>query len=466
MELWNRLDFIIVLFSAVESAAIYVGGAFQKSSNFAVIITCMKAIRAIRPIRLLKKATSLRRVAWSLVILVRSLAMPLVFVLFILYTFVIVGMNAFIGQFRRCSDPLLSQQQCVRNGLQWIAGENNFDWVGSSFLTVMSLTSKDSWAQILYGGLSSVGLDTGPIEHSQDAYSAFYLGVVMCWWVLLSNIFVAALVRAYSEGVIEFRRSQLFDLQSSVVMKSDIGGSKISQRIKSRMLRDGDLYAAEMFQKVRRVDLPIVQDMPASLLRRGFLGFSSSWLFEAVLQCSTMASTIIYCFQNRIASSSQRDILVISDAFFLFIFGAESILFLCGQHPRLFFQSYWNLANCTMVLLAIFDSSLYKLLSGTEYSSLVGWHPQIVRSLQLVRTFQLAGKSLSVEKIINSIRYSVGELMSLMALTSILAISLATMTVQLFAGLCAVGDDDENLFGARCLMTEPARLLPPNKTFR
>jgi hypothetical protein len=249
-------------------------------------------------------------------------------------------------------------------------------------------------------------------------------------------------------------------------MRADIGGSKISQRIQSRILREGELYAAEMFQKVRRMDLPIVLGRPASFLRSRSLWFSTCWLFGTALHCSTVASTIIYCFQNRTASLSQRNIIIVSDAFFLFIFGAEAILRLHGQHPRLFFQSLWNQLNCTVVLLALFDSALYKLLSDTEYSSLVGWHPQIVRSLQIVRTFQLAGKSLAMDRIINSIRNSVGELMSLLAFTSILSISLATMTVQLFAGLCAVGDDDEFLFGARCLMTEPKRLLPPNKTFR
>ena len=464
--MWNRLDFTIVVFSAIESAAIYVGGSFQKNSEFAVIVTCMKAMRAIRPLRLLKKAVSLRRIAWSLVILVRSLAVPLVFVLFIMYTFAIIGMNAFIGQFRRCSDPFMNQQQCVENGLHWIASEYNFDWVGSGFLTVMSLTSKDSWAQIMYEGLSSVGFDAGPVEHNQDVFSAFYLGVVLCWWILLSNILVAASVRSYSEGVKEFRRGQLFDLQTSLIMKADIGGTKVSQRIKSRMLREGELYAAELLQKVRRKDLPVIQIMPGGIMRRGVMWLSSSGVFEAALQCSTVASTVIYCFQTRVASSLQRRILVNSDAFFLFIFGTEVILCLCRQHPRRFFQSSWNQLNCTMVLIALFDSVSYKLLSTTGFSSLVGWHPQIVRSLQLVRTFQLAGKSLAMGIILKSISHSFGELLSLVAFTAILAISVATMTVQLFAGLCAVGDDDEFLFGARCLMTEPTRLIPSNKNFR
>jgi hypothetical protein len=401
--------------------------------------------------------------------LVRSLGVPLVFVMCVLYIFTIIGLNVFIGQFHRCSDPTLNQAQCVGNGLQWLNSAHNFDWVGSGFLTVVSLTSKDSWAKIMYDGLSSTGPSTGPTERSQQPLLVFYLGVVLFWWILMSNIFIGVLMKAYNEGVAEFRRNELFDLKSSQVMHAQIGGSKISQRAKSRMLREGEQSESaepQRHARVRRKDLPKIHDGPANSIRNCSLIISYSKVFDFAMHTATAACTVVYCFQTRVASLVQRVVLSVSDPLFLFLFGVETLLRMHGRYPRGYFLSTWDTLNGVMVVLSLLDYSLSRLLSGTEYAQLIGWHPQIVRSLQLLRAIQLMGRSRAVNVILQGIVRSVRELLSLAVFVSILAVSLATMTVQLFAGLCARGDDDEATYGVRCLLTDPARLLPPNKNFR
>jgi hypothetical protein len=465
-ELWNNLDFAIVLFSAVSSAATFVGGAFAQNSNFVVLVTCLKAMRAIRPLRLLKRATALRRVGWSIVMLVRSLGVSLVFVASVLYIFAVIGLNVFLGQLHRCSDPLLNRAQCEARGLKWITSDNNFDWAGSSFLTVLALTSRDTWAQLMLDGLSSTGEDTPPVEWNQKAFVAFYLGVVVFWWILMSNIFIGVIMRAYSDGIQEFRRGQIADLQELHFNRRRVADSKQAQREMSRMLRAGVTVVNERHSKLTRNDLPHLPDGSGSTIRSGALMVCSSQMFLTGMQIITAASTCLFFFQTRAASSIQRACLQVSDTFFLFVFGAEAVIRMEGLYPRGFFRSEWDRLNGVVVVAALFDYAFYQVLGPTPFSSLLGWHPVVIRSLQLLRTLRMTGRSRVVDTIFRGISGSVGELMSLSALVSILAISLATMTVQLFAGLCALDDTDETVFGVRCLLTEPARLLPPNKNFR
>ena len=466
-EAWNKLDFIVVLFSAVDSSAAFVGGTFQESSNFVVIVTCMKAMRALRPLRLLKRATSLRRVGWSIVMLIRSLGVPLMFVTCILYMFAIVGLNVFLGQFHRCSDPTLNRVQCLGKNSTWLNNEIHFDWVGSSFLAVLSLTSKDVWAQVVYNGLSATGPDSGPSERNQEPFLTYYLTVLLFWWIFMSNIFIGVLMKAYNEGVAEHKRRQLFDLKSSQLLKSQIGGSKVTQRFKSNLLREGEIERVGHHPpRLRRKDLPTVKNEAGSTLRLGAQWISSTKTFGVVMTCLSAASTCIYCFQTGVESSIQQRILAISDPFFLLIFGAENILLLHGQYPRSFFLSTWDTLNGVMVLASLLDYSLHRLLYSTEYASFVGWHPQIMRSLQLVRALRYAPRIRALNTILHGIVLSIGELLGLTTFVLVFAVSLATMMVQLFAGLCALGDDDEALYGVRCLLTDPSRLLPSNSNFR
>ncbi len=353
--------------------------------------------------------------------------------------------------------------------MQWLNSEHNFDWVGSGFLTVVSLTSKDTWAKIMYDGLSSTGPSTGPTERSQQYFLAFYLGVVLFWWILMANIFIGVLMKAYNEGVAEHRRAELFDLKSSQVMRTQIGGSKISQRAKSRILKEGEQsQPAESYQhaKLRRKDLPKIHDGPANSLRNVSLMIGYSKAFDLTMHTATAACTVAYCFQTWVASSIQLEVLRVADPLFLFLFTAETFVRMHGRYPRGYFLSTWDKLNAVMVVVSILDYSLSRLLTDTEYAQLVGWHPQIVRTLQLLRTIRLTGRSRAVGVILQGVVRSVGELLSLATFVSILAISLATMMVQLFAGLCAGGDDDEATYGVRCLLTDPARLLPSNKNFR
>ena len=373
------LDFVIVLFSIVSDAADFVGGALRQNSNFIVIVTCLKAMRAIRPLRLLKRATALRRVGWSLVMLVRSLGVSALFVAGIFYIFAIVGLNIFLGQFHYCSDALRDQGACTGPGRAWLNSDYNFDWAGSSFLTVVSLTSRDAWPALMLPGLSAMGASAAPVEWSQKPSLGFYLAVVIFWWILVSNIFIGVLTRAYAEGLDEFRRSQLFELQSLRVMRATVSGlPKTAQRAMSRTLREGDLNV-DRHVKLLREDLPRVPDELDSSTRAAVLWFCSSRPFEVYMQVSrapiarraggppggaadgdggvgggagqvvSAGCACVYCFQTHAAGAAQRAVLATGDAFFLFCCGAEAVLRMWGLHPRPFFRSSWDTLNCVMV---------------------------------------------------------------------------------------------------------------------
>ena len=96
---WNQLDFIIVLFSILT----WILEAAVESSNISWV-RGFRALRALRPLRVVSKNEGIKTVVNSLIQSVPHLLNVLLIVLLFLLVFGILGIQLFKGKIGDCTD--------------------------------------------------------------------------------------------------------------------------------------------------------------------------------------------------------------------------------------------------------------------------------------------------------------------------------------------------------------------------
>jgi len=97
---WNILDFIIVMFSIIT----WVLEAVMDGADMS-FIRGFRALRALRPLRVVSKNEGIKTVVNSLLESIPALLNVLLIVLLFLLVFGILGIQLFKGQLGRCSEP-------------------------------------------------------------------------------------------------------------------------------------------------------------------------------------------------------------------------------------------------------------------------------------------------------------------------------------------------------------------------
>jgi hypothetical protein len=88
----------------------------------------------------------------------------------VLMIFSIIGLHWFRGTFYRCvvegdieiarsDDNILTKDDCIDQGYEWINAESNFDSINNALLTIFEVMMSDGWMNIMYDGMDAVGTD-------------------------------------------------------------------------------------------------------------------------------------------------------------------------------------------------------------------------------------------------------------------------------------------------------------------
>jgi len=85
--------------------------------------------------------------------------------LFFMVVFGILGVNYFKGQYFYCANiPFdktsnATKWDCLNSGGLWQNSISNFDDIGNSILTLVHMSSRVGWAQVMYNGIAANGVD-------------------------------------------------------------------------------------------------------------------------------------------------------------------------------------------------------------------------------------------------------------------------------------------------------------------
>jgi len=145
-DAFNVLDFVIVLCSVLNFL-------FTEILHNSVDISYMKAfraLRALRPLKLVSKNVGMKIAVNSLLKSIPGLVNVLLISLLFYFTFGIIGVQMLKGRVSICSDPLFEwKQDCIDNGHEWVTPTNNYNNILWSMLTFFEVSTLEMWPDIM-----------------------------------------------------------------------------------------------------------------------------------------------------------------------------------------------------------------------------------------------------------------------------------------------------------------------------
>ena len=162
-DTWNVLDFIIVSFSVLT-------WILDSVSNISVsFLRGFRALRALRPLRMVSKNEGMKVLVDSLLVSIPQLINVLLISLLFFFVFGILGVQLFKGSMSFCNDSSINfKSDCIGqyddpdNGLtdrQWITPFINYDNILFSTNTFFEICNLENWPAVLFATIDSVGYD-------------------------------------------------------------------------------------------------------------------------------------------------------------------------------------------------------------------------------------------------------------------------------------------------------------------
>lgn len=200
---WNRLDFFIVVVSAVDLLLTILA---PNATEDIAILKSFRLLRAFRPLRMLTKLKGLQLLVNSLLHSVGALANVLGVTMLMWLIFAILGVNLFKGTFDRCNFDVYGRADCVgatpdEDGVltarRWTKPAANFDGVGEAFYTLFEVNTMDGWIDVAYFGIDAVGVDIQPIEGYSKISVLFFIAFIVVSNFFFINLFIGVIYEEY-----------------------------------------------------------------------------------------------------------------------------------------------------------------------------------------------------------------------------------------------------------------------------
>lgn len=158
-DYWNILDFTIVSFTIFN-------WIIDSLSGFSLtFLRGFRALRALRPLRMVSKNEGMKIVVNSLLTAIPNLLNVMLISLLFFLVFGILGVQLFKGAMGSCTDSNIDYKyDCVGqyvddNGdtqdRQWIVPFNNYDNIFYSMVTFFEIANQENWPATLFATIDS-----------------------------------------------------------------------------------------------------------------------------------------------------------------------------------------------------------------------------------------------------------------------------------------------------------------------
>jgi len=220
-DAWNILDFIIVMFSFLT----WILEAFAGDTNIS-FIRGFRALRALRPLRVVSKNEGIKTVVNSLILSIPALMNVLLIVLLFLMVFGILGIQLFKGKLGNCNDlnedsetPVTNKAECIgwfysdlydfdgntigleRTKREWEVNINNYDHIFNSMMTFFEISTLEMWPGMMYAAIDGVGIDEVPREKANQWVALIFVIFIFFTTFFIMNLFISVIVDKFNEEI-------------------------------------------------------------------------------------------------------------------------------------------------------------------------------------------------------------------------------------------------------------------------
>ena len=401
----NCLDFFIVCISWLSIALSSIDLSFLRS---------MRALRCIRPLRVLSRSKSMMCVIQSLARSMAGIANVCALAMAVLIVYGILGLQLFTGQSDdMCSDNSIQNvADCTGTFLkddrvidrEWLSTEANFDNIGASMLTLMEIATLEGWAGYMHFYVKATGT---------EATSVFFVAWVVIASYFILNLFIGVVFQEFmkaSEGPSGF--SMLTPQQQEWVMCS---------------------------RTLFHVPIPPPMSVPTNIVQAALQKMVHSKLFERIIGGMIVANVMVLTFHFWPEPMYWQDTLNYFGVFFSAVFFLEAVAKIWGDGLKTYIADGWNRFDLILVVTSIIEMSLDLSGVGEESGGLIS----VIRVLRIFRVFRmlrLIRNLAPLRKMASVLLVSLPAILNVGAVLMLIYFMFGVLGVSFFADVPQTGD--------------------------
>uniref|UniRef100_A0A7N5ZQJ9 Voltage-dependent calcium channel alpha-1 subunit IQ domain-containing protein n=1 Tax=Anabas testudineus TaxID=64144 RepID=A0A7N5ZQJ9_ANATE len=451
---WNVMDFIVVL-SGILAAA----GAHM---NISVDLRTLRAVRVLRPLKLVSGIPSLQIVLKSIMKAMVPLLQIGLLLFFAILMFAIIGLEFYSGKLHKNEMVDSSEfefpcgtRQCPANYNctdTWIGpndGITQFDNILFAVLTVFQCITMEGWTTVLY--------------NADDALGPSWNWLYFIPLIIIGSFFVLNLVLGVLSGEFAKERERVenrrafMKLRRQQQIERELNGYRAwIDRAEEVMLAEENKNAGPSALDGKRFfifptdtfyffifpqGIPMARNIRSTKrgptayfrrkerllrisIRRVVKTHTFYWTVLGLVALNTLCVAIVHHNQPLWLSN----FLYYAEFLFLALFLTEMFLKMYSLGPRLYFHSSFNCFDCSVIVGSIFEVLWGFFRPGTSFGI------SVLRALRLLRIFKITKYWASLRNLVVSLMNSMKSIISLIFLLFLFIVVFALLGMQLFGG--------------------------------
>uniref|UniRef100_A0A9J8B509 Voltage-dependent calcium channel alpha-1 subunit IQ domain-containing protein n=1 Tax=Cyprinus carpio carpio TaxID=630221 RepID=A0A9J8B509_CYPCA len=447
---WNVMDFIVVLSGILATAGSHM--------NIPVDLRTLRAVRVLRPLKLVSGIPSLQIVLKSIIKAMVPLLQIGLLLFFAILMFAIIGLEFYSGKLHHTCLPspdILENETVDSSEVEfacgvrkcpekytcsgsWIGpndGITQFDNILFAVLTVFQCITMEGWTAVLY--------------NTNDALGPTWNWIYFIPLIIIGSFFVLNLVLGVLSGEFAKERERVENRRAFMKLRRQQQVERELNGYRAWIDRAEEVMLAEENKNSGRSALDgmnfilIVQINvllksrrgPAAYLRRKERMLRISirrmvktdsfyWIVLSLVALNTICVSIVHHNQPEWLTIIQY----YTEFVFLGLFLAEMFLKMYGLGFRLYFHSSFNCFDCGVIVGSIFEVVWGFFRPGESFGI------SVLRALRLLRIFKITKYWTSLRNLVVSLMSSMKSIISLLFLLFLFIVVFALLGMQLFGG--------------------------------
>uniref|UniRef100_A0AAQ5XFF3 Voltage-dependent calcium channel alpha-1 subunit IQ domain-containing protein n=1 Tax=Amphiprion ocellaris TaxID=80972 RepID=A0AAQ5XFF3_AMPOC len=455
---WNVMDFIVVLSGILATAGAHM--------NIPVDLRTLRAVRVLRPLKLVSGIPSLQIVLKSIMKAMIPLLQIGLLLFFAILMFAIIGLEFYSGKLHHTclpSDDILDNETVDSTELAFACGvrkcpekyDCNDTWIGPNdgitqfdnilfaVLTVFQCITMEGWTAVLY--------------NTNDALGPTWNWMYFIPLIIIGSFFVLNLVLGVLSGEFAKERERVenrrafMKLRRQQQVERELNGYRAwidraeevmlaeENKNSGRSPLDGKLTSeicSHTYSMSRsRMNFRSGRRGPAAYLRRkermlriSIRRMVKTDTFYLMVLSLVALNTICVAIVHHNQPNWLTIFLYYAEFVFLGLFLAEMFLKMYGLGFRLYFHSSFNCFDCGVIVGSIFEVVWGFFRPGMSFGI------SVLRALRLLRIFKITKYWASLRNLVVSLMSSMKSIISLLFLLFLFIVVFALLGMQLFGG--------------------------------
>ncbi|XP_041417446.1 voltage-dependent R-type calcium channel subunit alpha-1E isoform X1 [Xenopus laevis] len=469
---WNVMDFIVVLSGILATAGTHF--------NTHVDLRTLRAVRVLRPLKLVSGIPSLQIVLKSIMKAMVPLLQIGLLLFFAILMFAIIGLEFYSGKLHKACyrnnsgmglEPMDPPHPCGvprcpagYECREWIGpndGITQFDNILFAVLTVFQCITMEGWTTVLYT--------------TNDALGATWNWLYFIPLIIIGSFFVLNLVLGVLSGefakerervenrraFMKLRRHQQIERELNgyrawidkaeevmLAEENKNSGNSALAVLRRATIKRSRTEAMNRDSKedhcvdISSVGTPLARASIKSAKMDGASYFRHKerllrisvrhmiksqvfyWMVLGVVALNTFCVAIVHHNQTLWLTN----ILYYAEYLFLGLFLVEMAFKMYGMGPRLYFHSSFNCFDCGVTVGSIFEVLWAFFRPGTSFGI------SVLRALRLLRVFKITKYWASLRNLVVSLMNSMKSIISLLFLLFLFIVVFALLGMQLYGG--------------------------------